>query len=94
MEADYLLFPLNRQRLCRHWVVAALGLCTKQLTLLDSRARKDSGATLAKAEIETPRGYLGHLSEHRHAEPVNWADNLFPAEQSPQRYTLSGKARK
>ena len=62
-EADYLLFPLNRQEPCKHWVLAALDLRTKQFTLLDSYARKDKGATLAKAEIEMLQEYLDHLSQ-------------------------------
>ena len=38
-EADYLLFPLNRQQPFKHWVLAVLDLRTKQFTLLDSLAK-------------------------------------------------------
>ena len=84
VEADYLLFPLNRQQSCKHWVLATLDLRTKLFTLLDSHARKDNGATLAKAEIQTLQGYLDHLSEREHDKPIDWAGSLFPAEQSHQ----------
>ena len=61
-------------------MLAALDLRTKQFTLLDSCARKDNDATLAKAEIETLQEYLDHLSEREHDKPIDWVDSLFPAE--------------
>jgi hypothetical protein len=93
-EADYLLFPLNRQQPCKHWVLAALDLRTKQFTLLDSYARKDDGATLAKAENQTLQEYLDHLSEREHDKPIDWAGSLFPAEQPPQQYDLHDKKKR
>jgi hypothetical protein len=93
-EADYLLFPLNRQHPCKHWVLAALDLRTKQFTLLDSLARQDKRAILAKAEVARLQEYLDHLAVREHDKPIDWADSLFPAEQPPQQYDLHDPRKK
>ena len=93
-EADYLLLPLNRQHPCKHWVLAALDLRTKQFTLLDSYSRNDKGAILGKAEIETLMEYLDPLSEREHDKPIDWQEPLFPGEESPQQYDLHDTSKK
>ena len=93
-EADYLLFPLNRQHPCKHWVLAALDLRTKQFTLLDSLARQDKRAILGKAEVARLKEYLDHLAVREHDKPIEWQEPLFPGEKSPQQYALHDKSKK
>jgi len=94
-EADYLLFPLNRQEPCKHWVLAALDLRTKQFTLLDSYARNDKGAILGRAEIETLQEYLDHAPVWTRARQANRLDRQpVSADQPPQQYDLHDPRKK
>ena len=71
-EVEYLLFPLDHQHLCKHWVtvLAALGLRTEQFTLLDSYARNGKRTILGKTKIARLQEYLDHLAVREHDTPI------------------------
>ena len=73
-EANYLLFPLNRQHRCKHWMLATLDLRTKQFTLLGSYARNDKRPILGKAEVARLQEYLDHLAVREHNKPIEWPE--------------------
>ena len=82
-----MLLPLNRQKPCKHWVLAALNLRTKQFTLLDSYSRNDKRAILGKAEVARLQEYLDHLVVHESTTSQSDGKSLSSLERSPRSST-------
>ena len=92
-EADYLVFPLNRQEPCTHWVLAALDLHARQFTLFDSCACNDKYNRRGKAEILMLQEYFDYLIMGEVDKKIKWKEPIFPGKRVPQQYDPKDRGR-